>query len=264
MSAIITFLLPLTVAAQTGTIHGVVRDPTGAPVSNAIVSIQATTGNATAKPVVITDAKGSFRLKQQPGKWKVCATASGFALQCTVLDLAPSGNIDFNLNLPIGPSGSAFAVESVEDNPLLLYQGQWTSTARMYDTAMSKAQDITANLTCTWTPDRKFLICDQVITMSGNTHSQLTVYCYDREQKAYVYSTFNYPGAQPNFAKLEVGDHKFVYNGSFEQDGKKTLFRTTNTFSPSGDRYTFVAEFSTDEGAHWTKTLEGTATRITP
>jgi hypothetical protein len=134
----------------------------------------------------------------------------------------------------------------------------------MYDTPMSKAQDVTSKLNCSWTADNKFLICDQTITMPDGMHNQLTVYSYDPGAKAYVYSTFAGPGARPNYSKLEVGEHKFIYNGSFERDGKKTLFRTTNTFSPSGDSYTFLAEFSTDDGAHWTKMLDGTAKRVAP
>ena len=251
-------------SAQTGDIHGVVRDPQGAAVPNAIISIQPASGPSTAKPVAITDSKGGFRIKQQAGKWKLCATATGFALHCDTLDLVPTGSIDLAVTLPIGPVGNAIGVQSVEDNPLLLYDGQWASTSHMFDTAFSKAQDISSKLTCSWTPDHEFLICSQVVTMGDSTHSQLTVYSHDREAHKYVYSTFNSPGARPNFSTLEVGARQFIYNGSAEQDGKKTLFRTTNTFSNSGDRYVFLAEFSTDDGAHWIKMLEGTATRVAP
>lgn len=249
--------------AQTGDIRGVVHDPSGTPIPNAIVSIQPDLPRAGPKPVAITNDRGTFHVKQQPGKWKLCATASGFALHCEVLELAPGGSIDLKLNLPVGPVANPI-VQSVEDNPLLLYDGQWTSTSHMYDTEFSKAQEISAKLTCVWTPDNEFLICDQVITMGGGTHSQLTVYSRDHENHRYVYSTFGAPGARPNFSNLEYNARQFIYNGSAEQNGKKTLFRTTNTFSSSGDRYDFVAEFSTDDGAHWTKMLEGIATRVAP
>lgn len=251
-------------AAQNGTIHGVIRNPNGSSISNAIVSLQPATANALAKPMAITDSKGAFRIKQTPGKWKLCATATGFALYCDTLDLGPGGSIDLKITLQVGPIANPMPVQSAEDNPLLLYTGQWTSTSHMYDTAFSKAQDIAAKLNCTWTPDNEFLICDQVITMAGSTHSQLTVYSRDREKHAYVYSTFNSPGAHPNFSTLEVGARQLIYDGSAEQNGKKTLFRTTNTFSNAGDHYDFIAEYSTDDGAHWTKMLEGTATRIAP
>ncbi len=250
--------------AQNGAVHGVVLDPNGAAVPDAIISVQPTSGNGHARPVAITDAKGAFHIKQQPGNWKLCATAFGFALRCDTLDLVPSGSIDLKLTLAIGPLPNAISVHSTEDNPLELYSGQWTSTSRMYDTAFSKAQDIAAKLTCTWTVDNEFLVCDQLITMGGNTHSQLTVYSRDHERHTYVYSTFNEPGASPNFSELEVKGRQFSYNGRAEQDGRQTLFRTTNTFSPSGDHYDFVAEFSSDNGAHWTRMLEGKATRIAP
>ena len=250
-------------AAQTGNIQGVVRDPAGAVVPNAIISIQPASGPAAAKPVAVTDSKGGFRIKQQAGKWKLCATATGFSLECTEFDLVPTGSVDLKLNLAVSPVGNPM-VQTVEDNPLLLYDGQWASTSHMYDTAFSKAQDISSKLTCSWTPDHEFLICDQVIRMGGATHSQLTVYSHDHEGHRYVYSTFNAPGSRPNFSTLEVAARQFIYSGSAEQNGKKTLFRTTNTFSSSGDRYDFLAEFSTDDGAHWTKMLDGTATRLAP
>jgi hypothetical protein len=265
MTRIVACLLALTAgaAAQTGAIRGTVHDLSGTAVPNAVVSIQPAGSTSGSKAVAITNAKGEFRIKQTPGKWKLCATAAGFALNCETLDLVPTGSIDLKLTLAVGPIANPI-MQSAEDNPLMLYAGQWTSTSHIYDTAMSKAQDISAKLTCTWTPDQQFLVCDQLITMAGSTHSQLTIYTRDHEKHRYVYSTFNMPGARPSFSELEVSGRQFIYNGSFEQEGKKTLFRTSNIFSSSGDHYDFVAEFSTDNGGHWTKTLEGRAERIAP
>ena len=158
---------------------------------------------------------------------------------------------------------SGLAQARHEESPLALYQGRWTSTAHMNDTAFSKAQEVTAKLSCSWTGDHEFLVCDQIITDARGTHSQLTVYSYNPDDKSYRYSTIPSPGMPGMGGKMEVEDHRFVYSGSSEQNGKKTLFRTTNLFSAAGDSYTFVAEFSTDEGAHWTKMVEGTTKKKT-
>lgn len=258
---LIAVLLSAAAVAQGGQVRGVVLGPRGA-ISNALISVQsAADATAEAKPMAITDAKGEFHFKQAPGKWRLCATAAGLSLYCTVVDLVASGSIDLKLTLAKGAESNPLP-QSVEDNPLQLYAGKWASTSHMYATQFSREQEISAKLTCAWTPDSKFLICDQVITDPKGTHNQLTVYSYNAEEKVYVYSTFPAPGAQPNFAKLEIAGRNIVYSGSAERDGKRTLFRTTNSFSAVDDRYTFVAEFSIDDGAHWTKMLEGAATRI--
>src|SRR5437868_13464345 len=137
MTTIVACLVALTAgaAAQTGTIHGTVHDPNGAAVPNAVVSIQPAASTSGSKAVAITDAKGEFRIKQPPGKWRVCVTATGFALQCDALDLARTGSIDYKITLQVAPLGNAIPVQAGEDNPLLLYTGQSASTARMSDTA---------------------------------------------------------------------------------------------------------------------------------
>src|SRR5947209_15733539 len=114
--SLIVLALAAVSAAQNGTIHGIVRAPNGSAISNAIISVQPATGNSLAKPVAITDSKGAFQLKQQPGKWKLCATAAGFALNCETLDLVPTGSIDLKLTLPVGPLANPI-VQSAEDNP---------------------------------------------------------------------------------------------------------------------------------------------------
>src|SRR4029078_9162785 len=74
-----TFLLAVSAGAQTriGTVQGTVKDPNGALLPNATVTVsQPVTGY---KQTVITDQQGTFRLVNVPfNTYKIRAEAAGF------------------------------------------------------------------------------------------------------------------------------------------------------------------------------------------
>jgi len=98
----ILLLLGLTAFAQTriGTIQGVVKDPTGALVPNAQVTVtQPVTGY---KQTTQTDAQGSFKLVNVPfNTYKVHAEAAGFqpAEQSIDLESTVPANLELSLSL---------------------------------------------------------------------------------------------------------------------------------------------------------------------
>jgi outer membrane receptor protein involved in Fe transport len=98
----ILLLLSLTAFAQTriGTIQGVVKDPTGALVPNAQVTVtQPVTGY---KQTTQTDAQGSFKLVNVPfNTYKVHAEAAGFqpAEQSIDLESTVPANLELSLSL---------------------------------------------------------------------------------------------------------------------------------------------------------------------
>src|SRR5262249_13381234 len=86
--------------ARIGTLQGVVRDPTGALVPNAKVTVtQPVTGY---RQTVQTDAQGSFKLVNLPfNTYKVRAEAAGFepAEQSVDLETTIPVNVDLALSL---------------------------------------------------------------------------------------------------------------------------------------------------------------------
>src|SRR2546430_17582429 len=76
--ATLLLLSPWTAAQVAGGFHGTITDPSGAPVSNAHISIKnLTTNNATA---LTTDARGFFSASDlPPGNYSVMASMPGFS-----------------------------------------------------------------------------------------------------------------------------------------------------------------------------------------
>jgi outer membrane receptor protein involved in Fe transport len=97
-----TLCTVISASAQTriGTVQGTVKDPNGALVPNAIVTVsQLVTGY---KQIATTDAQGAFRIVNVPfNTYKVRAEATGFQPSEQNIDLesAVPLNLDFNLSL---------------------------------------------------------------------------------------------------------------------------------------------------------------------
>ncbi len=109
------FLLPVCLLAQdaTGKIAGVVTDPSGAVVSNAVVTVTNLATNIAKQTK--TDATGFYQVPLLPiGRYKVNATAAGFE-KVTVVS---QGNLEINqtmrvdIQLPVGKLSDTVVVES--------------------------------------------------------------------------------------------------------------------------------------------------------
>ena len=101
--------LPTHAVAQTGTLHGVVQDPSGAVVPNATGSAVSLTGGG-AQPLQTTfAADGQYTFRSiAPGSYTITATAKGFA-PLTIPSLTVAAGQAKELNLPL-----AIAVEQQE------------------------------------------------------------------------------------------------------------------------------------------------------
>src|SRR5262249_30258157 len=103
--------------ANTGTIEGVVVDPSGAAIPEASVTVLNVDTNYQRK--VMTDEAGRFRVVLLPlGGYKVPATATRFGtLVRQGLDLAVGQTISLNLNLSVANVAEAISVEA--DAPVI-------------------------------------------------------------------------------------------------------------------------------------------------
>jgi outer membrane receptor protein involved in Fe transport len=128
-----TFLLAVSAGAQTriGTVQGTVKDPNGALVPNASVTVsQPVTGY---KQTVTTDQQGTFRLVNVPfNTYKIRAEAAGFeaAEQNIDLETAVPVSLDLSLNL----EGATANVTVTADNGSLVETDRTSS-----DTDISQA-----------------------------------------------------------------------------------------------------------------------------
>ena len=137
------------------------------------------------------------------------------------------------------------------------FLGKWKTEGAF----TSGGQKTTTTLECRWSPMGEFLVCEQMVNMGGGEHRQFTVYSYDAKAGTYSYTTLSDPGAKPTSGAVEIKGNLWTYNSSFENQGKKTLIRTTNEFTDPKTEVFKVAT-SEDGGLSWKTALEGKATKV--
>lgn len=115
---------PIYAQARIGTVQGTVKDPTGALVRDAKVTItQPLTGYS---QTVQTDQQGSFKLVNVPfNTYKVHAGAPGFQTVEQSIDL--ESTVPMNLDLSLSLTGATADVTVTTDNAVLLEQDRTSS-----------------------------------------------------------------------------------------------------------------------------------------
>ncbi|MGD0480920.1 MAG: carboxypeptidase regulatory-like domain-containing protein [Terracidiphilus sp.] len=100
---------PAAAAAQTGTLHGVVQDPSGAVVPNATITAISLTGGGAQPVQTKSGADGQYSLRSlAPGSYTLTVTARGFA-PLTIPSVTLAAGQAKEMNLPL-----AIAVEQQE------------------------------------------------------------------------------------------------------------------------------------------------------
>jgi hypothetical protein len=120
---------------------------------------------------------------------------------------------------------------------------------------------VVAISTCQWSPNGKYLVCDQRVTNQGATTNNLSIYSRDPDKDGYTLTLVGIPGMQPFSIPITYKGDEFYYLGSYTDDkGKKVYTRTVNTFL-STTSYTFKVQ-SSEDGEHWTTSIQGKSTKI--
>jgi hypothetical protein len=140
--------------------------------------------------------------------------------------------------------------------------GKWVAEGKGVDSEFSKANTVSGVSTCAWSPDHVFVVCDQAFTVNGKADRALSIFGFDPEKSVYHMFGMSPTGERPRVADLNISpDHnRWEYPNTAEINGKQVQFRTVNVFRDN-DHVDFWTEYSTDNGAHWTKTLEGKESR---
>jgi hypothetical protein len=138
--------------------------------------------------------------------------------------------------------------------PLSVFLGHWDGGGTFYETKLSKPDKVTSSGDCDWSPQRRYLICEQTIHDGKGTHSQLNVFNATGKAGEFAYQTFQ-DGGTPHGSTLTIEGNVWAFQNTFSSDGVQTTVKTTNTFN--GDKEDFRVEYSQDNGSHWTTMLEG-------
>jgi hypothetical protein len=144
------------------------------------------------------------------------------------------------------------AAESTE--PLAIFLGHWEGGGTFFDTKLSKADKVISKGDCNWSPQGRYLLCEQTIQDSKAAHGQLTIFGLTDKPNEVRYSTFNDRRA-PTSGIVTIHDNVWTFSSEFPVDGVETTVRTTNTFQDN--REIFRVEYTQDKGAHWTTMLDG-------
>ena len=112
---------------------------------------------------------------------------------------------------------------------------------------------------CDWSPDRRWIVCDQKGTVGGKTFDALSLYGYSPTTKQYVFFT-EPDGAQAPFgATLKIEGKHWTYVPTNPEAAKS--FRTVNDFV-APDHYDWQALQSEDGGKTWSVAMSGTSKRV--
>ena len=161
--------------------------------------------------------------------------------------------------LVIALASLSAAAQKPADDPvkkLGAFLGKWQTEG-----TFANGGKVHSELECRWSPQHGYLICEQQVTMGAAVTRQLTVYSYNASKAEYGYASFQGDAPEPSVGVIQINGNEWLYSSSVENNGKKTLVRTTNEFTdPKAE--IFKVMLSDDGGVTWKAVLQGAAHKI--
>lgn len=149
--------------------------------------------------------------------------------------------------------------ESQELKVLDAWTGHWTTQGKSYDTPYSRGGAISITMTCGWSANGGFMICDHLISGPSGKHNDLSIFTYNPADKSYKFCGYDRTGV-PRATPLTIEGKVWSFDSEDEDNGKKIHVKTINDFSKPGI-VTWNTKFTSDGGAHWTLMNEGVDTK---
>ena len=154
--------------------------------------------------------------------------------------------------LSMGQKASVLKAEGIQK--MNVFTGTWKSEN---DTLYKDRTSAIFN--CKWSPNGKYLICDQIVSGKAGKTNNLAIYSFDSNNH-YQLSLVGIPGVDPfSIPVISKGD-TLVYPGSYTSNGHKIYNQTLNIFT-NYKKYRFIVQYSEDS-IHWTTTLAGTTIKL--
>jgi hypothetical protein len=141
-------------------------------------------------------------------------------------------------------------------NKLGAFLGKWQTEG-----TFASGAKVHSELECRWSPQHGFLICEQQVTMGASVTRQLTVYSYNATNAEYGYASFQGDAPTPSVGVMQINGNEWIYSSTVENNGKKTLVRTTNEFTDPKTEV-FKVMLSEDGGVSWKPVLQGAAHKV--
>ena len=140
------------------------------------------------------------------------------------------------------------------------FLGLWKTEGTFKDTPYSKAHTSKSEMTCDWTPNHGFLLCDQIIHTPDRSKDDLSIYTYNQQSNAFSFFGLSPDDTEARTTKLTTEDNLWTYSDEGTEGGKHIRFRTTNKFT-TPTTMNWRSEYSED-GVHWILMGDGTDTRV--
>lgn len=161
----------------------------------------------------------------------------------------------------------AFATDNLSDarippelSRMNVWVGHWQSQTRVLNTPYSDAASVTSEMTCSWSPNHGFVLCDHLMHGTDGTTNSLSVYTYDERDKVYKFYGVE-KDSYPREVPMEVKGNVWSFGTEVQNADKTVMFLTSDEFI-SDKSMRFRTEFSDDNGQHWKELNQGELTKI--
>lgn len=146
-----------------------------------------------------------------------------------------------------------------------IWVGRWHEVVETKETVISHASSAPAHITCAWSPDRGYMVCEylseKVDPNEGRPLDHLSIFAYDDKTKAYKHL-----GISKDYKTLEetpISNDGNLWHYNYQlasASGKKVELRDSYEFQTPEKRITRI-EFSLDGGHTWTLMSEAVGTK---
>jgi hypothetical protein len=141
-----------------------------------------------------------------------------------------------------------------------VWVGRWQSKTEVLNTPYSQAASVSSEMTCSWSPNHGFVLCDHLMHVADGTTNSLSVYTYDEKDKVYKFfgvEKDEYPREVP----MQVKGNVWSFGTEVQNQDKTIMFLTSDEFV-SDTTMRFRTEFSDDNGLHWKELNQGELNKI--
>jgi len=146
-----------------------------------------------------------------------------------------------------------------------IWEGRWKEVVQTKETPYSHAASVPSRLTCSWTADRGYMVCEylseKIDPEEGRPSDHLTIFTYDDKGK-----TYKHLGISTDYKTLEeattIEGNLWHYTYQLPNGkGANLDLRDSYEFVTPEKRITRI-EISADGGQHWTLLSESVGIKV--
>lgn len=164
-------------------------------------------------------------------------------------------------NVPYSQAGTPDPNERMN-----VWVGRWHEVVETKETSVSHAWSTPAHLTCAWTADKGYMVCEFLSEKAdpneGKISDHLSIFAYDSRRNAYKHLGISKDYKTLEETPISIDGNLWHYNYQVpDGSGKKVDLRDSYEFVTPRKRITRI-EFSLDGGRTWTLMTESVGTKL--